>query len=115
MSAIDSEMALTQRVLDAVTVRSKVAMHNIANQNTPGFKRYRVSFEEELRTALERGREVEGVYPRVSRDTSGPMGQNNVSVADELATLDKIKMIHDVFSRRAGGYFAHINKAIRGQ
>lgn len=115
MSAFDSEMALTQRVLDAVAVRSKVAMHNIANQNTPGFKRYTVAFEDELRAALERGRDVQAVHPRVTRDTSGPQGQNNVSVADELALLDKVKMVHDVFSRRAGGYLAHLSKAIRGQ
>jgi len=115
MAQFDSEMAVTQRVLDAVAVRSKVAMHNIANQNTPGFKRYTVDFESRLRKAMESGASVEDVHPQVLRDTSGPPGQNNVSVADELALMDKVKMVHDVFSRRAGGYIAHINKAIRGQ
>jgi len=115
MSKFDSEMALTQRVLDAVATRGKVALHNIANQNTPGYKRYAVSFEEELRDALEQGHDVAQVHPTVHRDTSGAPGQNNVSVMDELALLEKVRMVHEVFSRRAGGYFTNINKAIRGQ
>ena len=44
--------------LDAAALRARVAMHNIANQNTPGFKRYVVSFEERLAEAHADGRPV---------------------------------------------------------
>lgn len=110
-----NDTAFTHRVLDALSLRSKVAMHNIANQNTPGYKRYFVSFEEQLREATGRGDDVGSVHPQVERDVSGREGENNVSVYDELAVLEKVKLLQEIFSRRAGGYFSHMNKAISGR
>jgi flagellar basal body rod protein FlgB len=96
-------------------VRANVALHNLANQNTPGFKRYRVLFEEHLRAAHAAGRPAEDVDPVVERDTSGERGRNNVAPTEELALLDKVRLLHELFARRVGGYFARMNKAIRGQ
>ena len=109
------DIAFTHRVLDALSLRSKVAMHNIANQNTPGYKRYYVSFEEQLKEAKLAGKEVGKVHPQVTRDTSGRVGENNVSIYDELAILEKVKLLNEIFTKRAGGYFTHINKAIYGR
>jgi flagellar basal-body rod protein FlgB len=116
-SMIDFEggLGFTQRVLDSVAVRYRVIQHNLANLSTPGFKRYYVSFEEELRKAAKSGDDLAEVYPVVRRDNSGPMDQNNVSSTDELALLQKVELMHELFSRRAGGYFSHINKAIYGR
>ena len=108
------DLGVTQRVLDAVAVRTKVILHNIANQNTPGYKRYMVTFEDRMREAHAAGKDVADVHPVVERDESGPAGENNVSVIEELALLEKVKMVHEIFTRRAGGYFSHLNKAIRG-
>ena len=107
-------LGLSERVLDATALRAKVIMHNIANQNTPGFKRYSVSFEEQLREATEAGEDPTTVYPVVRRDKSGAPGENNVSVQQELAQLEKVALIHEMFTRRVGGYFAKLKKAIRG-
>ncbi len=115
MIDFDKGLGVTPRVLDAISVRAKVVLHNIANQHTPGFKRYTVSFEERLREAGEQGGKLSDVYPVVERDDSGDPDENNVSIVEELALLDKVNLMHDVFARRAGGYFAVLNKAIRGQ
>ncbi|MBS4032695.1 MAG: flagellar basal body rod protein FlgB [Clostridiales bacterium] len=40
--------------LDAAAERHRVTVHNAANVNTPNFKRKEVSFEEDLRTALQK-------------------------------------------------------------
>ncbi len=112
---LTKDTAFTHRVLDALSLRSKVAMHNIANQNTPGYKRYYVSFEEQLRAASRAGRSVGTVHPQVQQDNSGRPGENNVSVYDELALLEKVKLLHEIFTKRAGGYFNHMNKAIFGR
>jgi len=114
---IDSndDLSSTRAVLDAMAVRSKVIMHNLANQNTPGFKCYRVRFEELLREAHTAGRAQGSVAPRVERDNSGPPGVNNVSTVQELAILEKVRLLQDVFSRRAGNYFKHLDKAIWGR
>ncbi len=115
MIDFEGDLGFTQRVLDTIAVRYRVIQHNLANENTPGFKRYFVTFEEELRKAHEVGEVLSEVYPVVRRDTSGPPSQNNVSAVDELALLQKVDLVHELFSRRAGGYFSHINKAIYGR
>ena len=111
----DDGLGLTLRVLDAAAVRARVCLHNIANQNTPGFKRYVVSFEDRLREAHARGGDLGKVYPVVGRDTSGPAGSNNVSVMDELALLDKVQLVQEMFTRKAGAYFARMHRAISGR
>ncbi|MCA8942592.1 MAG: hypothetical protein KDB80_08565, partial [Planctomycetes bacterium] len=80
-----------------------------------GYKRYRVEFEDLLREAHARGADESQVQARVVRDTSGAPGANNVTVMEELAILNKVQLLHDVFTRRAAGYFSKLNKAIRGQ
>jgi flagellar basal-body rod protein FlgB len=45
-------MNIIPKALDAIETRQKIYSHNIANYNTPGYKRKDVSFEEELRKAL---------------------------------------------------------------
>jgi len=105
----------THRVLDGLVTRSKVIMHNLANQNTPGYKAYRVRFEELLQQATDSGKPLGEVRPEIIRDNSGSPGDNNVSAMKELALLDKVRILHDIFSRRAAGYFNHMNTAIRGR
>ncbi|MHC5062362.1 MAG: flagellar basal body rod protein FlgB [Planctomycetota bacterium] len=105
----------THRVLDALVARSKVIMHNLANQNTPGFKAHRVRFEELLQDAHQTGKDPGHVHAEVYRDDSGGPGVNNVAPMEELAILDKVRLLHDVFARRASGYFNKLNSAIRGR
>jgi flagellar basal body rod protein FlgB len=115
MIDFERHLGVTHRVLDAAAVRTKVILHNIANQDTPGFKRYTVSFEDRLREAHADGSDQAAVHPLVQRDTSGVPGENNVSLVEELALLEKVKMVHDIFSRRAGSLFARLNRAISGR
>jgi flagellar basal-body rod protein FlgB len=115
MIDFDRDTAFAEKVLDAMAVRAKVAMHNVANQNVPGFKRYQVRFEDLLREAGEDAEALEGVQPEVTRDESGGQGQNNVSLMDEMAALDKVRLLHDVFTRRLGGHFSQLNRAIFGR
>ncbi|NLK00895.1 MAG: flagellar basal body rod protein FlgB, partial [Clostridia bacterium] len=48
----DTTMGLLSRSLDAAFTRQEVIANNIANHNTPGFKKSRVAFEEYLQQAL---------------------------------------------------------------
>ncbi|MBL8750659.1 MAG: flagellar biosynthesis protein FlgB [Planctomycetes bacterium] len=115
MIDIDRDTAFTQRMLDALSRRAKASLHNVANQNVPGFKRYEVRFEELLKKAAEKGEDESAVEPVVQRDESGPPGVNNVVLMEELAILGKTSLLHDVMTRRAGSYFATLNKAIVGR
>ena len=115
MIDFDRDTAFTQRMLDVLSTRAKATLTNVANQEVAGFKRYEVRFEDLLKHELERGGDGAEVQPLVQRDTSGPEGVNNVVVLDELATLAKTQLLQDVMTRRAGSYFATLNKAIAGR
>ena len=115
MIDIDRDTAFTQRMLDVLSRRAKASLHNVANQNVPGFKRYQVRFEDMLREARAKGADEASVEPVVERDLSGPPGANNVVLMEELSILGKTSLLHDVMTRRAGGYFATLNKAIFGR
>ncbi len=115
MIDFDRDIAFQRRMLDALDARTKAAIHNIANQNVPGYKRYVVHFEDVLRQTVEAGKPTDDVEPYTERDTSGPPEQNNVVVMDELASLAKTQLLHDVMTRRVGSYFSTLNKAILGR
>jgi flagellar basal-body rod protein FlgB len=115
MIDFDRDTAFTQRLLDALDARAKASLHNIANQNVPGFKRQEVRFEEQLKKQMEQGSPLGDVKIEVNRDDSGPKGVNNVSLVEEAALLDKTKLLHEFATRRMGSYFGTINKAIFGR
>lgn len=119
MIDFDRDTAFTQKMLDVLTARTKACMHNVANQNVAGFKRYEVRFEEKLRAAEAAGRDIDEnlgkIEPETHRDLSGPPGINNVVLMEELAILGKTQLLHDVMTRRAGSYFSTLNKAIFGR
>lgn len=48
----DRTTDLLRRALDAAALRQEAIAHNIANAETPGYKRLTVDFEESLRRAL---------------------------------------------------------------
>ncbi len=110
-----SDTAFAHRVLDAIAMRMRVAMHNLTNKNTDGYKRYVVHFEDELRNALENGSDFKAVHPRITRDESGGPGVNNVSEFDEMAIMEKTRALHEIYSKRVGGYFRSVNRAIHGR
>jgi len=114
MIDFDRDTAFSQKMLDVLAMRTKTALHNVANQNVPGFKRSEVRFEDLMREA---GPEVSPteIEPEVVKDTSGEPGQNNVALMEELTILGKTSLLHDVMTRRVGSYFSTLNKAILGR
>jgi flagellar basal-body rod protein FlgB len=115
MLELGKQFEATTRVLDAMAMRAGAIAHNVANQNTPGFKRFEVVFEEGLRRAHARGDDAASVQPVVRRDSSGPPATNNVDVTAELAELEKVRLVYDLFTRRAAGQLAQLNRAILGR
>lgn len=49
---VDGTNQILQMALDAAAERQRVIAHNLANVNTPNFKRQEVSFETKLKEAL---------------------------------------------------------------
>ena len=63
--------------LDATDLRSKAIAHNIANINTPGYKRRYVSFEETLNSATPK------IEQKIDNSTSMRQDGNNVDLEVE--------------------------------
>lgn len=127
---------LLERALDGLSARQRVSAHNIANVDTPGYKRYTLSFEQTLRAALGRParRGVVGVatHPRhfpigAPRDplaspfvptrvwqTSMRSDGNNVDIEAEMAQLMKDQIHYSALAQSVAKRYAMVRDAIRG-
>ena len=109
------------RALDASALRHQAIAHNLANANTPRFKRQEVQFETELSRALNATDKtgtgsVSSVQPRLVTvgGTSGRADGNNVNLELESAKLAENAMRFEVLSQSVGGYFSGLKNVING-
>lgn len=93
---------LLENSLDASSLRQQVIAHNIANLNTPGYQPQSVSFETELRQAIEEGgsEDARQVRPQVM-DQPG-----HTNVHNEMASLAKNQIMYNALSTKISGLFA---------
>jgi len=98
----DTAAIVIGKTLDATAARQKSIANNIANVETPGYKRSYVSFEEELRSVLSRKdrREIQKalseLVPVRRNDVFSPARPdgNNVNIDAEIADLAKTGLKH---------------------
>lgn len=119
-----------ERSLDAASLRQKVLANNIANIDTPNFKRSDVSFEQTLQAALSgdalSGRrtherhipigagKLEEVKPHVFQEKHTSMRQdgNNVDIDDEMTKLAVNQLQYNALIQRINGTFSKLKYAI---
>ena len=85
------------KTLDATASRQKAIANNIANIETPGYKRVYVSFENELKSVMEQGTRhsvrqgLKELMPVQRTDLVSPAKPdgNNVNIDAEIADLAK--------------------------
>ncbi len=85
-----SVIELLSRAMDAAALRQRIVANNVANANTPGFKRSYVSFEEHVREAMARRNITPAqLQARVHTDTSTALREdgNNVSIDHEMVLM----------------------------
>jgi flagellar basal-body rod protein FlgB len=122
---------LVYKSLDASALRSRVVAQNLANVDTPGYRRKEVSFEDQLQDALKKkvagdttqdghlpfGKKVDltGVTPKVFEplDQTLPGELNNVDVDMEAAKLAENQILYNFGIKFAG--FDKIMSAIAGR
>ncbi len=112
------------RALDASTLRHQVISHNLANANTPNYKRQEVLFEAQLSSALDRrdrggamgASAVSKVQPQVVTvgGTSTRADGNNVNLESESVSLAENTLRYEVLSQSVGGYFSALKSVISG-
>ena len=103
----DKAMDTIEYALEALTLRSEVVANNVANSEVPGFTASRVTFEGELRRALEgRGPEQLGTPSiEVAPGTPDATG-NTVNLETEVVEMIRTNLLQqamvEAFNFKAG-------------
>jgi len=122
--------SVLEQALGAAALRHKVIANNIANVNTPGFKKSDVVFEDKLAEAMSGkkatlarthakhlpGRQGGSFDPAIITDktTSLRTDGNNVDIDAEMANVAKNTIYYDAVAQQLGRYFTNLKSAISG-
>jgi len=99
----DPSARLLGSLMDAAALRARVLAGNVANQNTPGYTRQVVRFEELLRAAIQSKRgsqELARIEPQVGTDTVTPARPdgNNVNLELELSAARENRLLYEMYT-----------------
>ncbi|MBM3297326.1 MAG: flagellar basal body rod protein FlgB [Candidatus Aminicenantes bacterium] len=99
----DKNFALLEQLMTIASNKQKVIANNIANVNTPGFRRKELKFEEEFLKAVEENdmeavRQVEGkvVY---SDDPTLQNDGNNVDIDKEMGLMNRNSLAYSLYTQ----------------
>ena len=115
----DSNFNLLEQLMTISSNKQKVIANNIANVNTPGYRRRELVFQEEILRAVEEqdmehlgkitGKIIESDSPTFRNDG------NNVDIDKEMAEQAKNSIRFAYASELIGRQFRGIKSAIRGE
>ena len=110
---------LIGKLMDAGALRHKVLAHNIANVNTPGFKKSEVQFDGALQKAIAKGRidAAQTISPTVVQSNAAALRNdgNNVDVDKEIGQLTKNTLLFNTYSNILSRKFRMLKSATTGQ
>ncbi len=124
-------MNLLERAMDAAALRQKTIANNVANVDTPFFKRSDVKFEELLQRELE-GTTITGyrtdprhfyiggkplIQPEIVTDEHTAMNNNlnNVDIDYEMSLMAKNQLRYNVMVQQINHDLRQIRTAIEGR
>jgi flagellar basal-body rod protein FlgB len=109
-------IGLLSRVMDAATLRHRVIAQNIANVNTPGYRRLEVTFEEDLARALATPAGGIPVKPRVVvADGPERVDGNTVDIDQEMGDLTKNALLYQAAAQIVTSRMATLRAAVSGR
>ena len=118
MSSVANDSQLLQRLIAAAGLRSKVTSANMANLNTPGYRRQVVTFEGELQEAMLRGSgQSARIQPKIEEDLLSPARSdgNNVTLELEMNTMRENRLLMETYMTILQSQFGLLETAINGQ
>jgi len=112
---------LARKLLDASVVRQEAIASNIANVDTPGYRRLDVAsdFATQLRTSLESGKfsEADALRPSIIEDPTArsirPDG-NSVEMENELLAMNRNSVEYDYLTEVVSRNIKQMKIAING-
>jgi flagellar basal-body rod protein FlgB len=92
MELFDTTQTGLERALSGAALRQEAIASNIANVNTPGYRRKDVDFQSALHAAWDQGTEtVAGMQPAVGDDPSSAIRQDGSSVDIDVEAAAQAK------------------------
>lgn len=114
-----------EKSLDAAWLRNDVISQNIANADTPGYKRKEVQFGEYLDSEMKRGRISNGgsrlsgndgiKIVEENRNYSYRLDENNVDIEREMAQMAANTLRYNTLIQRMNSQFSKIRMVIKGR
>jgi flagellar basal-body rod protein FlgB len=118
---IDKSATLLEKMLDVSSVKHKVIANNIANVNTPGYKKMEVSFADQLEKVLNKDsmNKFDTLQPKIvisKEDTSDTIRNdgNNVDMDKEVSSLVKNTLTYSIYTQLLAKKYEGIKSAIEG-
>lgn len=109
MKLIDSHHSqLLSRAMDTYSLRQRVTASNIANIDTPGFKKHEVRFEDELQNVQNGVRGMKNVTPRVVET------DQEVVLEDEMLEMSDTQIRVQLVTRSLRHHFDNLRTGITG-
>jgi len=104
-------------MLDISAMRHRLLANNVANADTPGFKRSDVSFLDELASAVKSGdaAALAGLKPKVvksMRVLATRNDGNNVDIDFEMGELSKNQLLYNINAQLLSKRFSMLKAAI---
>jgi flagellar basal-body rod protein FlgB len=97
----DVSAALIMKVLDGLSARSVATAQNVANANTRGYRPVRVSFEQALAEAAQRGPEaVRQVEPHFETTAAGEAMRLDLEMAAASSTAGRYGALIELLNRQ---------------
>lgn len=127
-----TQVSVLEKALGAASLRHKIISNNIANVNTPKFKKSEVSFENQLELAMSSEKSpiartherhlpvksigINDVAPMINTitTTSFRNDDNNVDIDSEMAGLAKNSIYYNAVADRINKYFSNLKSVING-
>lgn len=102
---IDKSTNLLEKMLDVSAVKHQVIANNIANINTPGYKKLEVSFSDQLEKAVKEGSKNSfgSFQPKIviSKENGETIRNdgNNVDVDKEVTSLVRNTLSYNIYTQ----------------
>ena len=110
---------LLEAGLKAETMRQQAMANNVANLQTPGYRRIDVQFEKMLAKAIESGDEVdmEEIEPVLyqPKNTAVKLNGNDVNLENEIGEMVKNSLRYKAFVRLMSKKFSQIDAAVNNR
>lgn len=117
MDLLGSPGQLLLRLLSSTEDRARVVASNIANQNTPGYKRREFQFESLLAEEMDKGKhDMSNVMPKtlIDRDSPARGDGNNVVIEQEMGYLRETSLRFDMYAAILRSRVSMVQSAIHG-